>query len=445
MEYDAEWIKDEYYKPIPKIHAAKTGIIPKGRKRSAKLTRNKLMQREDWDDWKASETKQLNQYEQQKMFGSPMKPPPGANVLPFLWTYLIKDDDTKKARCVCNGAPSKGTVTLGPTYAGSLDQTGARIFWATAVLHNLKVYGADVSNAFAEAPPPVAPLYITVDKQYQDWYKAKGYGTIPDGHVIKANRALQGHPESARQWALLIDRILRTKLNLKPTTHEPCLYSGTHDGIKIFFLRQVDDFAIACPDESIAKSMIDKINQFMQVQIKYLGLLTRYNGVDVLQTREYIKIYNSTYINKILKGHQSWMEERYCANMPIPMKSEQTFIRQIEKAVPPNNDQQDNDASNLPIPNEELSSFHKIFEKITCDMAKLFGGKIWKLELCAFVCVQSNSVIKGGRVTYSNVPILKPLLATRMFELIAAPVKDRLIPTLLLLPVQPEVVVADSS
>ena len=101
-----------------------------------------------------------------------------ANILSFLWTYLIKDDGTKKAPCVCNGAPSRGTVTLGPTYAGSLDQTGARIFWATAAMLDLRVYGADVSNAFAEATPPVAPLYITVDKQYREWYKAKGYGTI---------------------------------------------------------------------------------------------------------------------------------------------------------------------------------------------------------------------------------------------------------------------------
>lgn len=179
----------------------------------------------------------------------------------------------------------------------------------------MQVYGADVSNAFAEAPPPIAPLYITVDNQYREWYASKGYGNIPEGHVIRARRALQGHPESARQWALLIDGILRHKLNFKPTTHEPCLYSGTYENTNILFLRQVDDFAIACPDEAIAKSIISKINTFMQVQIKYLGLLTRYNGVDVQQTRDYIKIYNTTYINKILEGHKTWMEPKYCGVM----------------------------------------------------------------------------------------------------------------------------------
>ena len=211
-------------------------------------------------DWANSERKQLNQYEKQEMFDKPCPLPPGATALSFLWTYLVKDDKTKKARCVCNGAPSKGTVTLGPTYAGSLDQTGARIFWLATAMLNMKVYGADVSNAFAEAPPPVAPLYIYVDTQYRQWYESKGYGTIPEGYVVKAKRALQGHPESARLWAKLIDGLLKDKLHLKATTHEPCLYSGEVNGEKVLFLRQVDDFAIACNDEKIAKSMIDTIN-----------------------------------------------------------------------------------------------------------------------------------------------------------------------------------------
>ena len=63
-----------------------------------------------------------------------------------------------------------GTVTLGETYAASLDQTAGRVFWATAVLRNLVVIGADASNAFAEAPPPIAPLYVTIDKPFREWW-----------------------------------------------------------------------------------------------------------------------------------------------------------------------------------------------------------------------------------------------------------------------------------
>jgi hypothetical protein len=39
-------------------------------------------------------------------------------------------------------------------YANALDQTGSKIFYALAAAENLLVFGADVSNAFGDAPPP---------------------------------------------------------------------------------------------------------------------------------------------------------------------------------------------------------------------------------------------------------------------------------------------------
>ena len=153
------------------------------------------------------------------MFGAPCPLPTDANVLPFLWAHNVKDDGRKKARCVCNGAPSKGTVTLGPMYAGLLDQTGAHIFWAAAAHRNLRVYGADVSNAFAEALPPVAPLYMELDEQFREWWQHKDRGEIPHDHVLPVHRTLQGHPEAPRLWAKLIDTLIKTKLKLKSTVH----------------------------------------------------------------------------------------------------------------------------------------------------------------------------------------------------------------------------------
>jgi hypothetical protein len=47
----------------------------------------------------------------------------------------------------------RGTITLGHTYANSLDAASKRLFWAIVAQQGLTAYGADVSNAFAEAPP----------------------------------------------------------------------------------------------------------------------------------------------------------------------------------------------------------------------------------------------------------------------------------------------------
>ena len=115
-------------------------ILPKNRTSTHKLTRRKLknLPATEWSEWQQSEFLQLDQYEKQNTFGTPTPRPSGSNCLPLLWTYLIKDDGRKKARCVCNGSPSKkGSVTLGHTYAASHDQNGSRIFWATAALRNL--------------------------------------------------------------------------------------------------------------------------------------------------------------------------------------------------------------------------------------------------------------------------------------------------------------------
>ena len=226
------------------------GILPKSKQRSTKLTRRKLMKLDTWDTWQQSEYKQLQQYEDQSTFGAPGPLPDKANCLDLLWTYNVKDDGTHKARCVCNGRPNNpGTVTWGYTYAKSLDQVGNRVFWAVAALRNYIVRGSDASNAFAEADPPKHPLYVTIDAPFRDWWASKNRPPIPKHHVLKVQKALQGHPESPRLWANLIHKIITKHIGLKSTTHEPCLYSGTYKGKDVMFLRQVDDFAVAAKDE----------------------------------------------------------------------------------------------------------------------------------------------------------------------------------------------------
>ena len=89
-------MSEEHIQEGPIIHKLQAGIIPKGRRRGARLTCKKLQKQDDWDDWAASETKQLDQYETQEMFSEPCPLPKNANVLPFLWTYLIKDEVLKR-------------------------------------------------------------------------------------------------------------------------------------------------------------------------------------------------------------------------------------------------------------------------------------------------------------------------------------------------------------
>ena len=217
------------HNPPPVTDAMIHSAIARGHLKS-KLTRAFLQKQADWMDWQQSEFKQLNSYHIQDMFGAPIRRPPKANVLPLLWTYIIKTDGTKKARCVCNGSPcNKGTVTLDHTRAEALDQSGARTFWAISCLHNHVAVGADATNAFAEAPAPKAPLFVTIDRPFRTWWnEVLKRPPIKEGHVLPVRHALQGHPESPRLWSKKIHGILDT-LGFSSTVHEPCLYYKRND------------------------------------------------------------------------------------------------------------------------------------------------------------------------------------------------------------------------
>jgi len=156
--------------------------------------------------------------------------------------------------------------------------------------------GTDASNAFAKAPPQVAPLYVLIDRPYRDWCRNKGQVEIPKGYELRVNHAIQGHPEAPRLWGLFIDAIIRKIIGLTPTTHEQCLYYGTFNNKHVYFLRQVDNFAVAW---------------FIELHLKY----------DILII---------IIIEKIL-GKHGWLSDQFKTEMkPIPMRIESAYLKEME-------------------------------------------------------------------------------------------------------------------
>ena len=306
-----------------------------------KLTRKYLMKQKDWLDWKMSEFKQLDQYEQQQMFGSPEPRPISANILHLLWTYLVKSDGTKKSRCCCNGNPGKkGSITLAQTYAACVEQPAQRIYWAIVAVMGYIAIGADASNAFAEAPPPVAPLYVMVDRPYRDWWKERKGESIPKGAVLRVKHAIQGHPEAPRLWSEFIDTIIQEKIKLTPTTHEQCLYYGHFEGKQVLFLRQVDDFSVAAEDIQTCKKLISEISTYLKAPLKVLGIVDRFNGIQIDQTQTYVKLHNQQYIEKILNNH-GWLNDKYkSVSRPVPMRYESKYVHELETTKGPENEKE---------------------------------------------------------------------------------------------------------
>ena len=303
--------------------------------RVSRLTRGKLLKQQDWDDWHKSEYLQLDQYEEQGMFGNPTAVAADDAIFHLVWTYNIKAaDGRKKARCVCDGSTRSGHVKiLDETYANCVDQTSARLFYAVAAAENLLIYGADVTNAFAEAPPPKQGFYIRPDKAFIDWWtNHMKRPPIPPGHVIPINSAMQGHPESPRLWEKHADSILRD-IGLKPTVHEPCLYSGIINNTRVILMRQVDDFAIASPDAHTAAILLDIIDEKLSIPLKRQGLIDMFNGIDITQTKHYIKIDCHSYIDKFCSKYQ-WLEKALITeNRPTPLPTDPTWLKKFYAAT----------------------------------------------------------------------------------------------------------------
>ncbi|KAL7512029.1 hypothetical protein ACHAXN_009117 [Cyclotella atomus] len=145
---------------------------------------------------------------------------------------------------------------------------------------------------------------------------------------------MQGHPESSRLWEKHIDRIIR-KYDFKPTVHEPCLYIGEVRGERCIFKRQVDDFAIATANEETAHYFFDLLDDELTMPRKRLGLITLFNGVDILQSRYFVKISCETYLDKVSKRHlENWMNKmKIMAHRPLPMPSADSFIKSFDRAT----------------------------------------------------------------------------------------------------------------
>ncbi len=215
-----------------KYNVVDSGNVLNYTTRVMKLTRNKLLKQDDWIDWQELQYLQLDQYDAQGMFGIPVSAKDDEAVFHLVWTYAIKAlDGRKKARCVCDGSTHSSSVQiLDETYANFVDQTSSCLFYAIAAAENLLIFGAYISNAFAEAPPLKQGFYICPDQAFHEWWtQHKQQPAIPLRHLIPILSAMQGRPESLRLWEKHTNAILR-ELGLTPTIHKPCLYSGIITG-----------------------------------------------------------------------------------------------------------------------------------------------------------------------------------------------------------------------
>jgi hypothetical protein len=192
---------------------------------------------------------------------------------------------------------------------------------------------------------------MEADEQFRSWWTdCMGRPPNPRGFVIPIQKALQGHPEAPRLWHQHIHNILLKEEGFECCTHEPCLYfkrdieqpsnnehqiyvKQTDDDGFILILRQVDDFAISGSSPEACEKVRQAIQNQMTNELNDLGVIKRFNGLDIHQTRAYLKISCETYIDKINK-HHGW-ENEHAADRPVPMRNDAAYQATLELATAP--------------------------------------------------------------------------------------------------------------
>ena len=277
-----------------------------------KFTRRKLRSLPTWNKWQEGERKQLDHFHSLGMYGDPIPRPHKAIVLRPHWQYRVKTDGTRRSRNCCDGSPRAAPLLHGiaSTYSSCVEQPIQRLFVGLSAHLGYRIYGADAQDAYAHSPPPEKPTYVAIDDAYAEWYENRFNKKLDRSFVLPVLHALQGHPESGKLWEQHINSVLTSpELGFCSTRHDRTIYSAEFDGIRVLLLRQVDDFALACPNEDLARRIYALIGSKLQLPsetkppFKYLGLVDEFNGVSVTQTRTSVTLSCPSYIRRVLRAH----------------------------------------------------------------------------------------------------------------------------------------------
>ena len=281
------------------------------------FSRKNLMKLPNWPDWQADDDKQLDAHFDSGTIGMAIdRPPPVAgtpsHIFRIVWARLVKATGVRKSRACLDGSKRAAPWlrALVQTYSSCVELPCLRLFIALCVNRGYYLCFGDVDNAFQQAPPPTHQCYLEVDDTVYDWYLRR-FGVKLDRRkqVIPLYKALQGFPEAGALWERMINDILLNKMGFRLTTHERNLYIGQIDGKEVLVCRQVDDFASGAADKSTAEKFLSILRTHVEAEFHGMGVETakgvyeRYNGIDVYQTADYVKLGCESYLDRVLQTH----------------------------------------------------------------------------------------------------------------------------------------------
>ena len=227
------------------------------------------------------------QYDKQKKVTNA---PPGYQKIRVHLIFAVKYDGRHKARLVADEHLTPEPVES--IYSGVVSLRNLKLVIFLGKLNNLELWGADIGNAYLEAPTE-KKLYIVAGPEFEDW----------EGYILTFSKALYGLKSSGKRWAETLHDILKD-MNFIPSRADQCIWMKKNIKLNLYqyIAVYVDDLCIAAQDP---KEKFNILKSKYHLKVKGDGPLTYHLGADyfqdpdgtmVSQPKKYIEKLKETYV-----------------------------------------------------------------------------------------------------------------------------------------------------
>ena len=191
-------------------------------------------------------------------------PPPPLDIRKSEFILFLQSNMmVEKARLVADGHLTPEPVES--IYSGVVSLRNLKLVIFLGKLNNLELWGADIGNAYLEAPTE-EKLYIIDGPEFEDW----------EGYILTFSKGLFGLKSSGERWAETLHDILKD-MNFTASQADQCIWLIKNIKLNLYIAVYVDDLCIAAQDP---KQIINILKSKYILKVKGDSPLTYHLGAD---------------------------------------------------------------------------------------------------------------------------------------------------------------------
>jgi hypothetical protein len=270
------------------------------------------------DGWILAEEEEYKAHDLNGTWTESVTMPVGTFALPTKWVYKYKFNESGKltrlkARLVVCG--NRQDVDFWrETYAAVARSTTLKVLLAMVTALDLECHQADVVTAF---------LNGHLDDDEHIWIR------LPDGRIVKVNKALYGLRRSPRLWYQELAKFLKS-IGFNPIEADPCVFVNDTG---LIILAYVDDLVMIT--QTTAKMAKLKAQLFSKFKCHDLGPISHYLGIRICRdrTKRTMELSMESYIDKLgTDFKRANAPRRY---HPLAVKALKLQLRAKDDLAPP--------------------------------------------------------------------------------------------------------------